>query len=183
MLLLLEIGMLVTGITALIVGQVSFTRDLVVRGLYARLAGGLMVMPLPVALIMAVSVPPGRGARELDIRRSLVLIELFVTFGCLVSAVALGGVGTLQSSRRPRRRRAEKGWHECELPHPVPASQDDDDAWRRGSQDYESPSASRQERSGNALPWILAGVGGGGLLLLTIIVVAATLSGSSSNVP
>src|SRR5262245_36401041 len=204
MLLVLEIAMLIAGIAALIVGRVAFTRTFEVHGVFARIAGAILVLPVPIALIAALSTPRSRTQdQEKATQRSLTVMELVLTLGCLVSAVAVASVGSLPAMRKPRRRkrRAERRIEDDVLPStrryeddaPRPDGRRPPDEFaagtpRPGRHWDEPPRSGRQgeldeiaERGSNATPWIIAGSVGGGILLLTIIILIIALSGSRSD--
>jgi hypothetical protein len=82
----LQIGMLVAGLLALLTGKAVLSRRTVVRGVAARVVGGVLLLPLPLTLLVLSVVPPeDRAAVPLQ----LALMEAGIALGCLLVAVVL----------------------------------------------------------------------------------------------
>src|SRR5262249_39010783 len=93
MILGLEIGMLIAGLMALITGKVTLSKSRVIVGAPARVAGGFLLLPVPLAFAIGLTigyVQATRGRQQWmdQIQGSLPFIELGI-------ALALGAVAIL----------------------------------------------------------------------------------------
>jgi hypothetical protein len=97
MCLLLEIGMLIAGIVALVRGEFSWTRNKVVRGAAARVVGALLLLPLLLAFTVGVAIVSihtanGRPPNDPSLRATLGFTEaasiiLFFVIAILIAAI------------------------------------------------------------------------------------------------
>jgi hypothetical protein len=110
--LLLEIAMCIYGLVALITGKCRITRRLGASGAAARIAGLLMLLPLPISfalgLIVGMSMA-ARGQRELTPADAAFYryLEIGITVVCLILSTVIcltGEPPTCQDRRRKRRR-------------------------------------------------------------------------------
>jgi len=113
MVLVLEIAMLVGGIVALITGKLSISRTLQLRGAPARIAGIVLLLPLPLAFAVGFAIgflkaTQGKGLDE-SFRLVVGLVELGITLACLVVVVVMTAVWGRQP---PRKRFAEDEYFE-----------------------------------------------------------------------
>jgi hypothetical protein len=114
MCLILEISMLIFGIVTLITGKFSLSRTKVIQGGVARIVGGIMVLPLPLAfgagVIIGVAMGASGKAPDIDkIRLVATIMEASIVVICFVVAMIIAAVnaGPPPKPRRPRRGRDE----------------------------------------------------------------------------
>ena len=94
--LILEIGMLVMGILALVRGKVSLTRNRIVTGTPARTIGVILILPLPLALasgfvlgIILVAQAGGAPPQQADLVKYALPLELGIVLLCFVVALII----------------------------------------------------------------------------------------------
>jgi hypothetical protein len=113
MLLLLELGLTIFGIVALIRGKMTLTKKRVVEGTPARLLGILALIPLPLTIIFVLLFGVNKflqGGTEIDQKEGVLLMgmELFLFLGGFVLVYSIGfAVATDPSKRKKRKRRAD----------------------------------------------------------------------------
>jgi hypothetical protein len=127
----LEIGMFVIGAIALIAGKFDWALQRPLRGPAVRIAGAVMMLPVPLALTIGVLIGlAGEGApgRVDPTKRTLLLalIELGIVLACLLPAILiLVAFGRTERSGRRRARRPfrRRPWEREEdlVDEPVPA--------------------------------------------------------------
>jgi hypothetical protein len=95
--LILEIGMLIMGILALVRGKISLTRNRVVTGTPARVIGVVLVLPLPLALvsgfvlgIVLVALSGGAPPKQADLVKYALPLEVGIVLLCGLAAVIIG---------------------------------------------------------------------------------------------
>lgn len=98
----LEIGLLIAGIIALVTGKIKLSRARVATGAAARLAGLVMILPLPLALIAGfvigmLNASQGKTVRIAELLPKTAIVEL-----CIVAVCALLAVGIALFTARPR---------------------------------------------------------------------------------
>lgn len=94
-LLFLEIGMLIGGFVVLVKGRFTLGKNRVVTGVAARLAGLVMILPLPLAflVLLLIAVHAGQSGQPVnyqEMQGSLSLLELAITVICFLMAVLIG---------------------------------------------------------------------------------------------
>src|SRR5437879_1799730 len=99
MCLVLEIGMLIFGIIALITGKFTLTRNKVVYGVPARIIGVIMILPLPLGLLVAfviigALVAQGRFTPG-NIPIAINFIEPAIIFGCFLFAMIVAAMNAV----------------------------------------------------------------------------------------
>jgi len=96
--LFLEIGMFIAGLVALIVGKFTLSKNNVLAGTRARIAGVILMLPLPLAfglgLILGVMI--GNGIIPSD----LVNYAAFIDIGLVVAGIA-GAYGYAAATKPP----------------------------------------------------------------------------------
>ena len=87
--LIAELVMLVGGLYALVAGKVKLTRNMVLEGWRARVAGLFLAAPLPLALLAGflIGLLIGLGVLPASAESAAVVIELLLVFGGLLGAV------------------------------------------------------------------------------------------------
>jgi hypothetical protein len=91
----LEIGMLIAGIITLAKGKFTLTKSRVVQGGAARLAGVVMVLPLPLAFAVGFVIGFDRGVhgKPVDLKElqgTLAVVELSIVAVCFLVALGIG---------------------------------------------------------------------------------------------
>jgi hypothetical protein len=148
MCLVLEIGMLIFGLIALITGKFSVSRNKVVRGAPARVVGGIMLLPLPLALLSVVAVGLALGLKgdlqEMEKHRmTFTIVEAAIVLICFIAAMVVGAIYAGPPDRPRRRRRdeedeyyrAEDGYEDDQDRDPRPRREPDDRPRRRPDDD------------------------------------------------
>ena len=107
MLLALEIGMLVFGIVTLAQGKITFSRTKVVEGAPAYIAGVILLLPLPLAIMAGifVSLDAIQKGREIDPADSKFLL---IEGGLILACFLLTTVICVACSGEPRRNRRDE---------------------------------------------------------------------------
>ncbi|MCI0461484.1 MAG: hypothetical protein L0Z62_31420 [Gemmataceae bacterium] len=135
MLLVIEIIMLCGGIAALATGHYSLSPHLTASGIGARIAGLILMLPLPVCFAIGFA-----WGQELQRQGNVdpdsilwkgILIEAGITFGCFVLASVIA-LAAPQGYRGRRSRRTRPRWDDEDLPVSAPTPRrprrtDDDD--------------------------------------------------------
>jgi Protein of unknown function (DUF1566) len=108
MILGLEIGMLIAGLIGLFSGKLSLSKKLVVKGAAARVAGLVLLLPLPLAFGMGfyIGMEEASKGRRFDAKEwqgTLTLIEGGLVLGCGVVSILIALVAS--SSPESERRR------------------------------------------------------------------------------
>jgi hypothetical protein len=139
MLLILEIVMLICGIVVLITGKFSLTRTKVVRGAVARIIGGVMILPLPLALgaALLIGVVLGASGRVPDMDKFKMfgtIMELAIVLICFVTAMVIAGVYAKPSPPERRRRRRDEDEEEYDREEDDRTEIDEDRPRRRDDQ-------------------------------------------------
>src|SRR5262245_20365085 len=110
MILILEIVMLIMGLVALIRGRIQLAGSRSVEGPAARIAGMILMLPLPLAFAVgfylgAQAVATGKNVTSGQFQLTLVLIELGLLVGCFIVALLVCLVGSsTDDGRRVYRR-------------------------------------------------------------------------------
>jgi hypothetical protein len=88
-LLLAEIIMILGGLYALIAGRIKLTRNISLEGIHARIAGLILIAPLPLAFLIGglTGFLIGVGALPPSAQNYIGLIELLLVVGALLGAV------------------------------------------------------------------------------------------------
>jgi len=195
-----EIAALVIGIIALVKGKISLTRKWVVTGARARWIGALLILPIPLAFVVAfapglvVAISAAGRQQRLDphdLWTMGVIIELSVFALCAGVAILIGALARKEPDfLRPLSKEettfgsmansAENpSFHvQSEPPRPRAFVPESERPPRRPLPEDEWDQWPRRSglacSSGSALPWILTAVFGG-LFLLTVGAVAVAL--------
>jgi len=105
-----EIASLVFGIITLATGKFRLTRNKVVYGAPARIVGGLLVAPLPVALavgmLYGIVIVAGKGGGQTDILHpptAMVIAEVMIFLVFFSAAMIVAMVNAGPPKRKPRR--------------------------------------------------------------------------------
>ena len=87
--LIAELVMLVGGLYALVAGKVKLTRNMVLEGWRARVAGLFLAAPLPLALLAGflIGLLIGLGVLPASAESAAAIVELLLVFGGLLGAV------------------------------------------------------------------------------------------------
>jgi len=110
MILGLEIGMLIVGIMALVKGTVTLSKTRVVEGVPARIAGVIMLLPLPLSfaggfmLGASRAMTKGGQVNVQEFQTTLIIMEVAIVLSCL----AIGVVIALAASKHPEEKRPER---------------------------------------------------------------------------
>ena len=109
MVLVLEIALLIAGIAALVTGKLNISRTLRLRGAATRVAGVVLILPLPVAFAAGFAVGllravQGKGIND-SFRLVIGLAELGIILACVVGVAVITAVW---GQRPPRKRFAEE---------------------------------------------------------------------------
>jgi uncharacterized membrane protein YedE/YeeE len=101
--LIAEILMLVGGLYALIAGKVRLTKNMVLKGWRARVAGLFLIAPLPLALLagLLIGLLMGMGALPASAESAAGIVELLLVLGALVGAVIFAVVTKPKESVEP----------------------------------------------------------------------------------
>ncbi len=86
--LILEVLMLIFGLIGLISGKLTISKKLKVKGTPARIAGFILIIPLPGTLLMGflLGILLGNSLPLTDIQNIATLVEIVLDLGCLVGA-------------------------------------------------------------------------------------------------
>jgi hypothetical protein len=131
MLLILEIGMLIAGIIALITGKLTLTKKKVVLGTPARVVGLIWFIPLPVALLISLMLRPAKTQEEQNrLVTTILVIEIALILSCFILGLVIGLLNAKNPKKPKKRRRVDEDIDEDDE-EPVPARRprrrDDDD--------------------------------------------------------
>src|SRR5262245_24540363 len=104
MILGLEIGMLVAGLMALVSGKFTLIKNKTITGLSARLAGLVLLLPLPLSFVAGLVIAlaksaPGRPFNADAFKGSFALLELAIALACLLVS---GGIYAVARQRFPQ---------------------------------------------------------------------------------
>jgi uncharacterized membrane protein len=103
----LEIGMLIGGIIALVLGKIRLTKMVVVEGALARVAGLVMVLPIPLAFAANVCLAgTNAGNNSAEYATKAQIMEAAIAIGCLFVTVVIIMVGA--SSQKKQREQEEQ---------------------------------------------------------------------------
>lgn len=108
MLLVAEIGMLVLGIITVATGKLSTSAGKECRGVPARIAGVLLILPLPISLLIGlmIAVILTSQGRHFDERAAWpTLVELGVFLVFVITAFVIAGMNAQPIGRATARRR------------------------------------------------------------------------------
>ncbi len=114
LMLVLQIGMLVMGLIALFSGKLSLTKAMTLKGAAARLAGLIMIAPLPINLgvgfVVGLTVASqGRQFNFQEWQMTFILLEVGVTLGCLLIAFLVAAtMGAPDDSDESKYRRRDR---------------------------------------------------------------------------
>jgi hypothetical protein len=97
MILGMEIGLLIGGILALVRGRMSFSKNKVATGTPARIAGIIMLLPIPLAfgVIFCYAFLMGASGAVVDensLRGTAIVIEIAIVVLCFAVAMLIAGV-------------------------------------------------------------------------------------------
>ena len=183
----LEIGMLIAGIIALATGKFTLSKKRIAKGTAARVAGVVLLLPLPLAfaagfVIGLTCTAQGVPFRAEDWKFDLALIEGTIILGCLILAIVIAYSHSRPPESTAASMRNTVGWaepvedealdvmpvggSEAIQPRPVPV--------------WSPPVPLRMDRAGkkpdvrrgnrNVVPWIV-----GGAAFFVVLVVAGCL--------
>ncbi|MCC6419604.1 MAG: hypothetical protein IT429_15325 [Gemmataceae bacterium] len=110
MLLVAEIGMLVLGIITVATGKLSTSAGKECRGVPARIAGVLLILPLPISLLIGLMIAviltsQGRNFDERAAWPTLVELGVFLVF--VITAFVIAGMNARPIGRTTARRRRD----------------------------------------------------------------------------
>jgi hypothetical protein len=110
---IVEIAMLVIGIMALVTGKLTFSQNKVVRGATARIAGAILMIPLPLmfGIGLIIGLQAGLQGQQVDqqkLQSQLTPIEIGVTITCLILGLGIAVMG----AEPPRRRDDFDDYHD-----------------------------------------------------------------------
>ncbi len=109
--LLLEIGMAICGLIALITGKVNLTGSKAAQGVPARIIGVIMLLPFPLSLLVIVPITAvivSRGQPPTDnMTLVLRLIESGIILACFLVSMVIGFMTATPVERTRRRRRRD----------------------------------------------------------------------------
>jgi hypothetical protein len=119
----LELAMLVIGLIAVVMGKFDWALEKPLRGPAVRIAGVVLMLPLPLAFLLGVVVGLIRDRHPQPVDESdpdlvLLFAELGITLGCAATAGAILFLFGRSSGRRRRRARraARRQVHDVPLP-------------------------------------------------------------------
>ncbi len=125
MCLVLEILMLVFGIVTMITGKFTLTRSKIVRGTPARIVAGIMLLPLPLALVVGVPIVATILAKRGDEDKARLIgtiVEASIVLICFIAAMTTAAIyaGPPPKKRRPRRDEEDEEYKREEDDRPRP---------------------------------------------------------------
>jgi hypothetical protein len=94
MCLVLELVMLIVGITTLVKGTFGVGSRHAAKGVPARIAGAILMLPLPLKFLCGMAIGLALAVQEKQVDRNdpvLAYLETGITLGCLVTALVLAG--------------------------------------------------------------------------------------------
>jgi hypothetical protein len=207
-LLVIEIAMLIGGIVAMATGKLSLTKSKVYTGVGVRIAGLMLVLPLPVALLVGLVWGSQLSPAELRVNAAeyqvaFILVELLcIVIPAVLAVVFVATLGEPSDAGEKRRRRDDLDYDEPArdavparpaVPAPLPTPHD---GYRtsvpaRPVAAVPQPPRSYADREDDREPrglsgWMIAGIVGASLLVVAtigIVVWVAVSKAENDKVP
>ncbi len=106
----LEIGMLIFGIIALVTGKIKFSPKRIATGAAARIAGVMLILPMPLALaagafIGLLQASQGKPLNLDQLKFKVAIVEIGIVVACPLLAIIIGAIAARPPEARDRKRK------------------------------------------------------------------------------